>query len=232
MKRLEQNIQTELASAIGKLLREKFGKGPESIFVSCHKPFFTIYLRNFLSPMEQVLVDEKQEETVLKTRDILMKTLIPEIKAYIKIVTGTEIQEFYYDWSFHNKSGIFIGISADSKNENKNVDEYEGKKEIHREMISITQHVQKTPQEVQSYLLNPRTLVVVRKGILVAIEKELNRLGYQQILEIAKRNLEKRLLHNNNHFEELLNSKVIDIFLDWDYDKDKSVTVFILNPNK
>ncbi|WP_231514976.1 Na-translocating system protein MpsC family protein [Oceanobacillus salinisoli] len=92
---LEQN-QKELASYIGKLLRDNFGRGPETVFVSIRKPFITVYLRNFLSPMEKVLISEKQDALVQTSRDILMKGLIPEIKAYMKVITGFSIKEFYY----------------------------------------------------------------------------------------------------------------------------------------
>ncbi|MEH7128397.1 Na-translocating system protein MpsC family protein, partial [Neobacillus drentensis] len=83
---------------------------------------------------------------------------------------------------------------------------------------------------VLSYLLNERTLVVIRNGILVPIEKELIRLGNFEALRLAKRNLEKRLLHNSGNFESILQTKVNDIFVDWDFYRDKSVIVLILSP--
>jgi uncharacterized protein YbcI len=233
MTHLENRQQTELASYIGKLLRDNFGKGPEAIYVSISHMFITVYLRNFISPMERVLLGQKQEETVQQTRDVLMQTLIPEMKAYIKIVTGLDIREFYYDWGLHNQSGLFVGVSSDtSDSDSPLLEEYEEREGVHQEIINISEQAQKEPAEVLSYKLNPRTLIVIRNGILVAIEKELIRLGHEEVLRLAKRNLEKRLFHNNNHFESVLNTKVIDIFIDWDFKLDKSVAVFIMNPTQ
>lgn len=224
--------QTELASYIGKLLRDNFGKGPESVFVTIEKSVITVYLRNFMSPTERVLIEQDQEKIFQQTRDSLMKALIPEIKAYIKILTGIEIREFYYDWGIHNKSGIFVGISKNLDTENLWLtEEYEGKEKVHEEISNISQQVEKAPAEIYSCQLNPRTILVFRNDILVNIEKELIREGYQEILLVAKRNLEKTYLHNNNHFESILKATVIDIFVDWDFFKNKSAIVFIIKPN-
>ncbi|MEH6907246.1 hypothetical protein CN481_01365 [Bacillus sp. AFS006103] len=231
----KKQVQTELAGYIGRTLRENFGKGPESVFVSYNHSVMTIYLRNFMSPSEMVLLGQHQEIMIQTTRDLLMQILIPEFKAYIKILTGMEVNEFYYDWGLHNKSGLFVCIgssttSAESENENDKTYMFHGKETLHQEINKISLQAEKTPEEVLSYLLNERTLVVIRNGILVPIEKELIRLGNFEALRLAKRNLEKRLLHNSGNFESILQTKVNDIFVDWDFYRDKSVIVLILSP--
>jgi len=229
-----KQVQTELAGFIGRTLRENFGKGPESVFVSFNHSVMTVNLRNFLSPSESVLLGQHQETMVQTTRDLLMQTLIPEFKAYIKILLDMEVTEFYYDWGLHNKSGLFVcigSIPTESETPNEKKYSYPGQEILHQEINRISLQAEKTPEEVQSYLLNERTLVVIRKGILVPIEKELIRLGNFEALKLAKRNLEKRLLHNSGNFESILKTKVNDIFVDWDFYRDKSVIVLILSPN-
>lgn len=81
-------------------------------------------------------------------------------------------------------------------------------------------------------MINDRTILVIRNGILVRIEKELIRLGLEGNLKLAKRNLEKSYLHNINHFQRILNTKIVDVFVDWDFQLDKSIFVFILNPSQ
>jgi uncharacterized protein YbcI len=224
---------TELSSYIGKILRDNFGKGPESVHVSLGKTFIVFNIRNFLSPTEKVLMNQKQDESVQQTRDLVMQTLIPEIKAYIKIVTGMEIREFYYDWGLHNKSAMFTGICTDSTSVDYPIkEEFTGKAELINEMINLSSESEKKPDEIFAYQLNHRSILVIRNGILVRIEKQLIRQGMQEQLKLAKRTLEKGLLHNNNHFEGILNTRVIDIFVDWDFDLDKSVIVLVTNPTK
>ncbi|MEH7157687.1 Na-translocating system protein MpsC family protein [Neobacillus drentensis] len=228
-----KQVQTELAGFIGRTLRENFGKGPESVFVSFNHTIMTVYLRNFISPSESVLLGQQHETMVQTTRDLLMQTLIPEFKAYIKILTHMEVNEFYYDWGLHNKSGLFVCIGITPTESEAPIDKkysYPGQENLHREINKISLLAEKTPEEVHSYLLNERTLVVIREGILVPIEKELIRLGNFEALRLAKRNLEKRLLHSSGNFESILNTKVSDIFVDWDFYRDRSIIVLILSP--
>jgi uncharacterized protein YbcI len=231
---LEKNkIQKELSSYLGKTLRDVFGRGPETVFVSIREPFITVYIRNFISPMEKILMNEKQENIVQHTRDILMENLIPEIKAYITVLTGMEIEEFYYDWGLHNYSGMFVAITTDrSTFDNLANEKYAGREPLHEEINNIGQQTEKVPEEVLSVKINERTYAVVRTGLLLTIERELIRLGYRDILRRAKRNVEKRQLHNSMRLESILNSKIDDVFVSWDFDRDKSIILFIVNPKQ
>jgi uncharacterized protein YbcI len=228
----EKQIQSEIASHIGRLLRESFGKGPQSIYVNISRPFIVIYLRNFLSPTEKILLQQDQLDSVRHTRDLVMKSLIPEIKAYL-LLAEMNIREFYYDWGFDNYSGILVGMESDRHSLLYSPQEwYAGKDELHGEMEKISQQIQKKPEEIRSYLINERTLLVVRTGILISLGKELIRLGFEESLKLAERNLERRHLINNNQLQKIFQSRISDIFIDWDFHLDKSVTVFILNPSK
>ncbi|WP_246187607.1 Na-translocating system protein MpsC family protein [Ornithinibacillus caprae] len=228
-----ENVQKELASYIGRLLRDNFGRGPETVFVSIRKPYITVYLRNFFSPMEKVMMEEKQETYIQTSRDILMKSLIPEIKAYMNVLTGESIGEFYYDWNLHNRTGMFVAISTDptALDELSNMD-FAGKKDLFEEINNIGQQAQKVPEEVLSYKLNERTIIVIRTGLFITIERELIRMGQSEILRTAKRKVEKRLLHNNMRLESILDAKIDDSFVSWDFERDKSVILFIINPNQ
>ncbi|SHF83118.1 Na-translocating system protein MpsC family protein [Ornithinibacillus halophilus] len=227
--------QKELASAIGKLLRDNFGRGPEAVFVSIQEPFVTVYLKNFLSPVERTLLHENREEVVQTSRDVVMENLIPEVKSFIKFITSIEIDEFYYDWGMHNHSGMFVAISHtidDERITQLASEDYFGKDVLHEEISNISLQAQKLPEEIISYELNERTVLVIRKGILVSIEREFIRLGKREVLRIAKRNLEKRLLHNNMRLESIFDKKINDSFVSWDFDLDKSVMLFILDPHQ
>lgn len=228
-----RKIQQDISSYTGKLFRDHFGKGPETVYVSLGFTFLVIYLRNFITPSEKILLEQDQEMTILQLRGKLMKSISPELKAYIEILTGIKIRELYYDWGFHNHSGMITCISEEPfTSKEAIVEDYVGKKQIDQEIVDISHQAQKAPEEVYSCEINDRTIVVIRNGILVRIEKELIRLGNDELLKRVKRNLEKSYLHNNSHFETILNRRVIDVFVDWDFELDKSAIVFILNPKK
>ncbi|MBB6454631.1 uncharacterized protein YbcI [Salirhabdus euzebyi] len=229
----QKNITADLSNYISKMLRDNFGKGPENVYVSIGLNYITFYLKNFLSPTEKVLMQKDKENTVQETRDTVMSNLIPQIQGYIKVVTGMEINYFFYDWGLHNRSGMMVGLSSDETQTNFPVNEnYKGKEQLEEEIVEISKEAQKTPENIYSCQLNPRTILIIRNGILVRIEKEIIRMGFQEHLRIAKRKLEKQLLHNNTLFNKILETKVSDVFVDWDFDVDKSVILLIMNPNK
>ncbi|WP_431799803.1 DUF2294 domain-containing protein [Halobacillus andaensis] len=231
---MEKNsVQAEVASYTGKLFRDNFGKGPSSVYVSIEHPFITIYLSDFLAPMEKVLVGQKNIMKVEETRDLLMKELIPEIKATLRVTADINVENIYYDWSLNNRSGILVGVVKEERKEEEflSLADYPKKDKVHDEIIKVSEQAEKVPERVDSLLLNSRTLVVDRKGILVRIEKELINSGFSEQLRLSKRQLEKRLL-DPSVFEAILETKIQDIFVDWDFALDKSYIILILKPNK
>lgn len=220
----------QIANYIGKLLRDTFGKGPESVYVSMGNTFFTVYLRNFMSPMEKALMESDQADAVFDMRFKLMQSLFPDIRAYVKIVTGIQLRELYCDWGLHNFSGMLMGISPDIfLNSETFTDDFEGRELIEQEIVKLSQQTEKIPEEIYSCMLNPKTIVIIRNGILVRIEKEFVRLGHTSLLRRVKANLEKIYLHNNDRFEGCLNTRILDTFVDWNFELDKSIIVMALN---
>jgi len=223
-----QQYQQTIASYLGKLLRDHFGKGPESVVVSIGDSYIVMYFRNFLTPSERVLLEQDQIIIIDHIREKLMLTLIPELYGYIEVITGIRVREFYYDWNFHNKSGMLVGVSKEPFPGAAAVDPmYPGKQGVEEEISSISYQAQKLPEAMYSLQVAPRLVVAVRDGILVRIEKELIRLGHGEMLKQVKRQLEKSYLHNNNMFEAALGKQVIDVFVDWNLDLDRSVILLV-----
>jgi uncharacterized protein YbcI len=222
-------LEKEISGYIGKLLRENFGRGPGNVFCTISSPFVSIYITNFLSPMENTLLTNQQSVYVQKTRDLMMETLEEEIKSYIELNTKDKIKEFYYDWNLDEKSGMFLFIFEEEQP--YQIEEYDNKQLVEQETIELSMKIQKAPEETHSKLLNERTLIIARHGILISLEKEFIQLGFQETLKIAKRKLEKKVINQHQaSYERYLNAKISDYFVDWNFDKDKSYTLFILKP--
>ncbi|MCM3165090.1 DUF2294 domain-containing protein [Metabacillus litoralis] len=133
------SLQKDISGYVGKMFRESFGKGPQSVYTSVGYTYITIYLRNFLTPSERVLLEQDQVMTIMQMRDKLMDTLIPELKAFIEISTSKKIREIYYDWNLHNKSGMITCISSESFTPKDSLKEnYLGKEKIDYEVIQIS----------------------------------------------------------------------------------------------
>jgi uncharacterized protein YbcI len=222
-------LEKEISGYIGRILRGNFGRGPGNVFCTISSPFVSIYITNFLSPMENTLISNKQSVYVQKTRDLMMETLEEQIKSFIQINTKDEIKEFYYDWNLEAKSGMFLFIFKNDRA--YEFEHFNNQELIERETVELSMKIQKAPDETRSKLLNERTLVIVRHGILISLEKEFIQLGFQETLKIAKRNLEKKAInHHRNAYEKYLNAEITDYFVDWNFEQDKSYTLFTIRP--
>ncbi|MBP2000661.1 uncharacterized protein YbcI [Paenibacillus shirakamiensis] len=214
---------TQIASFTGKLLRNRFGKGPESVHVSIGKRGVAIHIRNFISPVEEFLLAKEEEQALRHTRELLMKSLMPELAAFLKSELTLDTQEMYYDWGFHNASGMIVGL-FDSHQDKAEV--YKGQKSVHDHVIEVSGKVQKEPVNIDSWWLNSKTLIVVREGILIVLEKELLDLGYENVLRTTKRKMEKRFLDQDAKFTTVLDKKLSDLYVDWDFNRDRSVIAY------
>lgn len=199
--------------------------------VSIGHTFITIYLRNFLTPSERILLEQEQEDMIVQTRANLMQAVIPEIIGYLEIMNGLRPEEVYYDWNLQKGSGMITVVSAEAGKQGAAVNrEYPVKSEVESEMLRICQKIQKTPEQIESYELNPRTLLVVRNGVYLELEKELIRLGHGRLLNTVKSRLEKEYIIGSKHLNSLLHQPVSDCFIDWNDTLDKSILMLIMNP--
>jgi len=226
----KKSLNSEIAGYIGKLLRDNFGKGPTSVYVSIKNPFISIYLKDFLAPIERLLVRQKNYQKVEETRDLMFEELIPEIKATLRVSADLHIKNFYYDWSLENKTGVLLGVMDNSESNDEHFyPEFPNKEILEKEMIKVSEIAQKAPDLLNSMYLNNRTLVMERKGILTELEKELIREGNKEQLLLSKRQLEKRLL-DIKVFESILGVSIKDVFVDWDFYLDISYLIYIVKP--
>lgn len=208
MTRLEQ--QNKLAKDIGRLLRESFGKGPQSIFVTLQSPFVVIHLKNFLSRAEKILLHQNQASLVHKTRGVIMEYLMPEMKSYLHLITGMNVQEFCYDWELESQSGVLIGIEPNVEELAPFFRSYTGQEALHHEIRRrIAGRVNQ--DEIHSCMINEKTILLVLD----------NR-------KVSKRNLINKMMRNIDQVELTLQAKIVDMFTTSICSLNKSVIVFIL----
>ncbi|MFP7254354.1 Na-translocating system protein MpsC family protein [Terribacillus goriensis] len=221
--------QKELAGFTAGLLRKHFGKGPEAVFVSISEDVVCIYVRDLLTPVEKVLLEQEEYAMVYDTRDTLMDKCLPELKKEIEKWTGHEYQHFFYDWDIETNGGVIVAtretiIALEQKDSSQQINEL---------VSMITESIQKLPNTVKTVTLNSRTLVIYRDGILVDIEKEIFNLGETEVLRRAKSKLEKQAFRKAFDKEShLLEGTVQEVFADWEFESDRSIIVVIIDPLK
>jgi len=176
--------------------------------------------------MEQILIQQEQYKIVDYSRTIIINNLLNEIKAIVQVSLDVEVAEHYHDWNFPNNSGILIFVLEDVAGQNVETQIDIQKLELEIGRISLL--VQKVPDEMQTYPISPTIFLVERKGIFIQIEKALIEKGFQQELKFTKDQLEKTYFHRDGRFEDIFNTPVKDIFLDWNFTDDKGLIIFTL----
>lgn len=227
----KKSIESEVSGYISAFLRRHFGKGPTSVYVTINRPFFTVHLRGFLSPIEKALMKQEEIYRVLETRDLMMLDLRPEIVAGLKQITGLGIKELFFDWNLKNETGMITGIMDDSITDPDNWPEDVNREEFYAKVIEASQNAEKVPSQIDIHWLSARTIVIYRAGILIRIEKELIKNGLSEQLRLAKRPVERETLSEVNP-EESLKRTISEVFLDWNFEKDISCMVLLLEPPK
>jgi len=219
----------EIGGFISALLRKHFGKGPTSVYVTIHSTFFAIHIRGFLAPMEKTLLQQNERNRVLKTRDLLMRELMDQVKEKLDEIADLELDELYADWDLEKETWLLFGTLRKAVAGEAAVEWPSGVSEeaFNEEVRETSDKVEKVPGAVETHWLSSRMLIVKRTKILVALEKELVKNGLEEDLRIAKRPLERRMIEAGR-FEAILNRNINEVFFDWNFDTDVGYTVFLL----
>lgn len=223
----EKTVQSEISGYISMLLRKHFGKGPTSVYVTINRPFITIHLHGFLAPMERILVKRGEVKRVLETRDLMMLDLKTGIIQGLKEVADLELNELYADWNLEKETGLIIGIMDEETEEDGKWTDDASEEAFRKRIEEASWKTEKVPGYTEAYWLSDRTVLVRRSGVLVEIEKELIKNGYVEELKLTKRPLEHKMLVEAG-LEAVLKRTITETFLDWNFEEDKSYTVFLL----
>lgn len=224
-----KTMQSEIGGYLSTVIREHFGKGPTSVFVMVKPPFVVVHLRGFLSPTEKILLKKKEYKRVMEIRQLLIEELKPAICDAFSSATNQKVDEIYSDWHLDSQTAMLVGVMSDPSLASTDFDwqSDSDREELLAEVVKTSRKAEKKPESTKLYWLNDRTLLIERIGLLVEIERELIRTGMIEELKQVKRPLEKRLLMETD-FPKLLNREIREIFLDWEFSKDKSYILVLL----
>jgi uncharacterized protein YbcI len=221
----------DVSSLTSKLLRKNFGRGPESCFAFANEQFLVFYIRGFLSPLESTLLENGHSDNVDISRNIVMKTLLNQLKGVLELEFEKDIKTFYHDWNYRQNTGM-ITVQFEDNIAQQVVDQSLGTtvdlNSLINEVERVSILVQKRPEITEAFKISPKIYLVKREGILIQIEKALITKGYEKTLMVTKDELEKSYLHRDGRFEEIFHNPVADIFVDWDFSEDKSILCFVL----
>ncbi|WCT56707.1 Na-translocating system protein MpsC family protein [Paenibacillus kyungheensis] len=219
-----KKIINQATSYTTKLLRNRFGKGPEAVSIYLCEQCIVLHLKNFLSPVEKFLLSQEKEQAFRYTRELIMKSMLPELRNFLTQQLDLKVVDLYYDWGMYNASGVIVGLlDYDLYSQSE---DYKGKEQLHEYIMKATTELQKPPTWIDSWWINSKTLFILRKGTTILLEKELISMGYEHMLRMTKGKIEKALLEQETNLEPLFNKKIADLYVDWSFENDHSMIMY------
>lgn len=178
--------------------------------------------------MEAVLYNQGEEKRIAETRDLLMQEIGPLLMEGLGDHLSEPVMDLFADWNLDERTGIIIGLMESIVEEDgvfwpDDVD----KEELHIRIAHTNAKSQKIPGFLNSFWLSDRLVLIKRADILVEIEKELVRQGYDEVLRLVKRPLERRLFKEAG-LEAVLHKDLEEVFLDWEFDLDVGYIMLVL----
>lgn len=220
--------RTAIENYIALVAEEHFGIASVPVKVAVEPPFVLIHFSRFLLPTEEILLKQKKTQRLMETRDLLMEGLKTDLKEELEKILKQRIVEIYADWNLDKETGMLIAVMEGNESSATVLwPEDASKQALREQVIQLSKQTEKEPEELEIYKVDENAILIERTGTMVDIEKELVKNGAAKELRLAKRPLDHRLLPSLNA-EAILDQEISELFVDWDFDKDKSYIILVL----
>ncbi|WP_100523449.1 Na-translocating system protein MpsC family protein [Mycobacteroides abscessus] len=218
-----------IGNLTSKLLRKNFGRGPEVCQAFLKYRYLVFYLRGFVSPMEAVLLKNGNADNIYISRNIVMESVLSQLKGILELEFGEEVLDFYHDWNYSKNTGmITIVFEKDVLPTEEDIEAFPERVALINEVNRISAIVQKIPESTEVYRISPKLFVVKRTGILIPLEKALISKGCHQTLLVTIDDLMKSYCDREGRFEAIFGQPYEDIFVDWNLNQDNSLMCLML----
>lgn len=220
--------RTAIENYIAWAAEEQFGLTSVSVKVAVEPPFVLIHFSHFLLPTEEILLKQKEAQRLMETRKLLMEGLKADLKVELEKILKQRIVEVYADWNLDRETGMLIAVTdGNERSVTFPWPEDTRKQALREQVIRLSKKTEKEPDALGIYKVDENAILIERTGMMVDIEKELIKNGSAKELRLAKRPLDHRLLDALNA-EAILDQEISELFVDWDFNQDKSYIILLL----
>ncbi|MDO3411800.1 hypothetical protein QWJ34_18710 [Saccharibacillus sp. CPCC 101409] len=202
------------------LCRSQFGKIPQSVELKVDKRCIVFVLDGLIAEGDDRL-PEDPDELYTHLYILLDQFIFPPLRRKVEKELG-KIAYTFIDWKSENNQAMISAFFTPNVYEPVE-DIYPGKAELHLQISRITEEVQKEPAAVESFWLDDDTVMVIRRGLLFSLEKQIVKKGFNSALRVSKRELELDRFYENLKISDLFGRKLDAAFLDWAFDDDISL---------
>ncbi|KAB2331751.1 Na-translocating system protein MpsC family protein [Bacillus mesophilum] len=219
-----QDHMLHLSSTLSKLLKRRFGKGPETCYVNGDGEKLYIFMRNFITPAEEVLLGSKQWEIAIHFRTAIIEAVIKEFSSEITKTLDQRYPSFYHDWNYEKNTGMILLVSGKA-----NVEERlpAGTKNRILAMVDkIGSRFHKRAEHLSILKYTPSICIIEADSIMAPLENLVFQMGKMNLLYRYSESVKKGYFEQKSSLEVSFNRIIEDIFIMWDYQSDKSLLVF------
>jgi uncharacterized protein YbcI len=216
-----------LSSKFSKLLKRRFGKGPEACNVFLKGNRFYVYMRQFITPAEDVLMNQGQLELAHNFRSTVMNSVTQEFIPEVSKILGISFDYFFHDWNYDKNTGILLLDQAQSNHE-ENIDNSFQTSLFHL-IENVGSKYTKKPASSKIVKFTQNICATESKDVLLPLEKLAYEKGNVDLLLHHAWNIKDGYWKNKEQFESLFGRLIEDMFIMWDYKNNRNYLVFIFN---
>lgn len=214
-----------LSSTFSRLLKRRFGKGPETCTMMSKGNKLYIYMRNFITPAEEVLVENNELNLAHTFRSTVINAVITEFIPEVSKVFGGAVDHYYHDWNYPSNTGIILLENIPSNDEVKIDIGFE--KSFFNLIEEVGTRYHKRPASLNIVKFTQNICAVEAKDVLLHLESLAYVKGNLDLLLHQAREIKSGYLKNKKLFEHIFNRIIEDIFMLWDYDNNRSFLIFV-----
>lgn len=83
-----------ISNGITRLHREHYGRGADSARTIIQRDYVVCFLEDLYTPIERLLIESGNQETVRSTRQIFQQAMRPEFTTVVEGATGRKVRAF------------------------------------------------------------------------------------------------------------------------------------------
>lgn len=216
---------SELQAYMEQKIGSYFGSRSMKLNITLAKDCLIVQLEEFLDGEMTDLINRGEDLDVYRSiRELMTDYTLRGLKKDLEEQFDIRIEELYYDWDEKDRSSLIVGI-LDTYGFQSHAYEFSHKQKIHEEISRVTYNAEKYPDYIYSFWIDEHNLIMIRQGLLVRIEKELVKEGFEDVLRKTKRRLEKNGFLQSD-IAGLTGRRLKAAYLDWEFERDRSVLVY------
>lgn len=205
--------------------KQRFGKGPETCLVTVHANGLTVFIRNYITPAEEVLIEANKTNLAYEFRNTVIEKVINEFVEEATSLLHIPFTSYYCDWDYHKNSGLIVI----DKNERIEVSSNSTlKTKLIEKINEVSSAVHKVPESIHMIKISHNMIAVECVGTILEIEKVLYNKGCTDILQEQAREIKKSYINKKHLFEKVFDRLVEGLFITWDYENDRNYIFFYL----